>query len=221
MRRPALVDHIAGARGLVLLDMPPIATGAGGHGDRNVMRSEPMAKTKAATSLPVAAQVVAAVKTQAADLLRPKAGEQNPITGSDNPAFSRHLLSTVGSTLWFPEGTPPEQIVAATAAALSAVQGFAPRDPVEGMMAAQAVALHHAAMECFRRAMIPGQSFEVADRLRRQGANLSRAMVDMAEGIDRRRGKGPQVVRVERVVVQDGGQAIVGTITPGGGSNAG
>ncbi len=180
-----------------------------------------MPKTKAATSLPVAPQVVAAVLTQAADLLRPEAGEQNPITGSANPAFSRHLLSAVGSTLWFPEGTPPAQIVAATAAALSAVQGFAPRDPVEGMMAAQAVALHHAAMECFRRAMIPGQSFEVADRLRRQGANMARAMADMAEAIDRRRGKGPQVVRVERVVVQDGGQAIVGTITPGGGSHAG
>jgi len=135
-------------------------------------------------------------------------------------AFSRHLLSIVGSTLWFPEGTPPEQIFAATAAALSAVQGFAPRDPVEGMMAAQAVALHHAAMECFWRAMIPAQPFEVTDRLRRQGANLSRAMVDMAEAIDRRRGKGPQVVRVERVVVQDGGQAIVGAIAPGGRSDA-
>jgi hypothetical protein len=179
-----------------------------------------MAKTKAVSSLAATPRVATAVKAQAADLLRPGTGDQNPITGSDNPAFSRHLLSTVGSTLWFPEGTPPEEIVAATAAALSAVQGFAPRDPVEGMMAAQAVALHHAAMECFRRAMIPAQPFEVADKLRRQGANLSRAMVDMAEAIDRRRGKGPQVVRVERVVVQDGGQAIVGAVTPGGGSNA-
>ena len=184
------------------------------------MQKEPIPKIKAATSLPAAPQVVAAVLTQAADLLRPNAGAQNPVTGSDNSAFSRHLLSTVGSTLWFPEGTPPEQIFAATAAALSAVQGFAPRDPVEGMMAAQAVALHHAAMECFRRAMIPAQPFEVTDRLRRQGANRSRAMVDMAEAIDRRRGKGPQVVRVERVVVQGGGQAIVGAITPGGRSDA-
>ena len=179
-----------------------------------------MPKIKAPPSLPAAPRVAAAVRTQAADLLRPDAAEQNPITGSDNPAFSRHLLGAVGSALWFPEGTPPEEIVAATAAALSAVQGFAPRDPVEGMMAAQAVALHHAAMECFRRAMIPAQPFEVADRLRRQGANLSRAMAEMAEAIDRRRGKGTQVVRVERVVVQDGGQAIVGAITPGGGSDA-
>lgn len=195
-------------------------TGPGAHHNRHLMRRGSVPKTKAAQSLPAVPRVAAAVLTQTADLLRPKAGEPNPITGSDNPAFSRHLLSAVGSTLWFPEGTPPEQIVTATAAALSAVQGFVPRDPVEGMMAAQAVALHHAAMECFRRAMIPAQPSEVADRLRRQGANLSRAMVDMAEAIDRRRGKGPHVVRVERVVVQDGGQAIVGAITPGGGSNA-
>lgn len=185
------------------------------------MRRGPVPKTRTAPPLRAAPQVAAAVLIQAADLLRPKAGEQNPITGSDNTAFNRHLLSAVGSTLWFPEGTPPEQIVAATAAALSAVQGFAPRDPVEGMMAAQAVALHHAAMECFRRAMVPGQPSEVAERLRRQGANLSRAMVDMAEAIDRRRGKGPLVVRVERVVVHEGGRAIVGAITQGGGSDAG
>lgn len=96
------------------------------------------------------------------------------------------------------------------------------------MMAAQAVAMHHAAMECARRAMLPEQPSDTADRLRRQAANMSRAMVDMAEAIDRRRGKGPQIVRVERVVVHDGGQAIVGAVTPsltatmpGGGSDAG
>lgn len=37
----------------------------------------------------------------------------------------------------------------------------------------------------------------------------------MLEAIDRKRGKRPQVVRVERVVVQDGGQAIVGNVSPG------
>ena len=46
-------------------------------------------------------------------------------------------------------------------------------------------------------------------------------MVEMCEALDRRRGKGPQTIRVERVVVQDGGQAVVagtvmtGTLPPG------
>jgi hypothetical protein len=37
-------------------------------------------------------------------------------------------------------------------------------------------------------------------------------MAEMAEAIDRRRGKGQQTVRVEHVTVQAGGQAIVGHV---------
>ena len=39
-----------------------------------------------------------------------------------------------------------------------------------------------------------------------------RNLIDMLEALDRKRGKGPQVVRVERVVVNEGGQAIVGNV---------
>jgi hypothetical protein len=52
----------------------------------------------------------------------------------------------------------------------------------------------------------------VASKLRKDGANLARGMTDMLEALDRKRGKGPQVVRVERVVVNEGGQAIVGNV---------
>lgn len=41
---------------------------------------------------------------------------------------------------------------------------------------------------------------------------MSRAMTDMLDAVDRKCGKGPQVVRVGRVVVQEGGQAIVGNV---------
>jgi hypothetical protein len=37
----------------------------------------------------------------------------------------------------------------------------------------------------------------------------------MLDALDRKRGKGPQVVRVERVVVHEGGQAIVGNVQGG------
>jgi hypothetical protein len=82
------------------------------------------------------------------------------------------------------------------------------------MIAAQAVAMHHAAMECFRRALIPGQHPDAASKLRKDGANLARAVTDMIEALDHKRGKGPQVVRVERVVVHEGGQAVVGNVQP-------
>ena len=96
-----------------------------------------------------------------------------------------------------------------------AVAAFKPQDEIEAMFAAQAGALHFGAMEALRRSVIPEQPpGDVAARLRRDGANLGRAMVEVVEALDRRRGKGPrQVVRVERVVVQEGGQAIVGPVS--------
>ena len=83
------------------------------------------------------------------------------------------------------------------------------------MLAAQATAMHFQAMECFRRAVLPDQHSDVAAKLRKDGANLARGMTDMLEALDRKRGKGPQVVRVERVVVHEGGQAIVGNVQAG------
>lgn len=96
--------------------------------------------------------------------------------------------------------------------ASAALAAFKPTDELEGMLAAQAVALHHTAMECLRRAMLPDQHPDVASKLRKDGANLARGMTDMLDALDRKRGKGPQVVRVERVVVHEGGQA--GNVQP-------
>ena len=63
--------------------------------------------------------------------------------------------------------------------------------------------------------MIANQHPDIASKLRRDGANLARGMTDMLEALDRKRGKGPQVVRVERVVVNEGGRAIVGSVQGG------
>jgi hypothetical protein len=130
--------------------------------------------------------------------------------GSNYQAFTETLLDTVLATL---RVTPAEgaKRVAAAAAALAA---FKPTNEVEAMLAGQAVALHHGAMECLRRAMLPDQHPDTASKLRKDGANLARGMTDMLDALDRRRGKGPQVVRVERVVVHEGGQAIVGNVQP-------
>src|SRR4051794_39944753 len=89
------------------------------------------------------------------------------------------------------------------------------------MLASQAVALHFGAMECLRRAMLPDQPSEVASKLRKDGANLARGMADMLDALDRKRGKAPQVVRVERVVIHEGGQAIVGNVQPAAAAKVG
>jgi hypothetical protein len=139
----------------------------------------------------------------------------NDLAGSTRQDFSMSLLNSVlmaigGSKK---EDTALHSQVIAASAALAA---FKPLDEIEGMLAAQAVTLHYGAMEALRRSIHPDQPADIAARLRKDGANLARAMTDMIEALDRKRGKGPQVVRVERVVVHDGGQAIVGNVAPGG-----
>ncbi len=102
------------------------------------------------------------------------------------------------------------------AGAFYMMEAFAPKDGVEAMIASQAVALHMLTIEAARRAQMLNQPIEATSRLRRDTANLARSMTEMCEALDRRRGKGHQVVRVERVVVHEGGQAVVGNVQTGG-----
>jgi hypothetical protein len=133
------------------------------------------------------------------------------IAGSDWPEFNQVLLETVLATI---PTNNPDAVPNRVAAAITALAAFKPVDEIEGMLAGQAVAMHLAAMECFRRALLPDQAADVTSKLRKDGANLSRGVTDMLEAFDRKRGKGAQVVRVERVVVHEGGQAIVGNVQP-------
>jgi hypothetical protein len=52
--------------------------------------------------------------------------------------------------------------------------GIGPKDELEGMMAAQLLAAHSAAMECYRRAMIGEQTFEGRRENLSQANKLSR-----------------------------------------------
>ena len=140
--------------------------------------------------------------------------------GSDWPAFNKVLLETTLATI----ATTMNDPMAASnriAAAATALAAFKPADEIESMIAGQCVALHFGAMECFRRAMLPDQHPDIASKLRRDGANLARGMVDMLDGLDRRRGKVSQIVRVERVSVYPGGQAIVGNVQTAASPNVG
>jgi hypothetical protein len=86
------------------------------------------------------------------------------------------------------------------------------------MMAAQLIAAHNAAMECYRRAMIGEQTIEGRRENLTQANKLSRTYAVLLEALNRHRGKGQQKVTVEHVHVHAGGQAVVGMVGgPGGG----
>ena len=58
--------------------------------------------------------------------------------------------------------------------AIAALVGIGPKDELEGMMGAQLIASHSAAMECYRRAMIGEQTFVGRQENLNQANKLSR-----------------------------------------------
>jgi hypothetical protein len=136
-------------------------------------------------------------------------------TGTHHRALQAALLRDVVAVLGLRPGT--EAFEQRGAAALGLMASFAPRDGVEGMLAGQAAALNAAGMQALRRAVNPDLPPEIASRLQRAAANLLRAAAEMVAAIHSHRGGAvTQVVRVERVVVQEGGQAVVGAVAGGG-----
>ena len=79
------------------------------------------------------------------------------------------------------------------------------------MLAAQLVASHNVAMECYRRAGNT-QTIKVRDYNLNQANKCSRTFVTLLEALNKHRGKGQQKVTVEHVHVHQGGQAIVGLV---------
>ena len=107
-------------------------------------------------------------------------------------------------------------------ATLRRLSDIGARDVIEAMLGAQMVATHEAAMEAFRRAALAEQTFAGRELGLKYGDRLVRSFAALTDALNRHRGKGSQqVVRVEHVTVQAGGQAIVGAVTQGGGGQNG
>jgi hypothetical protein len=138
-------------------------------------------------------------------------GRLKLIGGSMSDDWNNILANQVVSTLWV-NNPDAEGIKRQRDAALVALIGIKPGDEIEGMIAAQLVASHNASMECYRRAMIPEQTFEGRRENLNQANKLSRTYATLLEALNRHRGKGQQKVTVEHVHVHSGGQAIVGMV---------
>lgn len=141
-------------------------------------------------------------------------------SGSKSAEFHSELLDQVTASLWLPEWKTTDQKVRAAKAAYAALQQIAPRNELEGMLAAQMISTHNAAMECLRRAMMEGQTFGGRDQNLKHAAKLLGIYERQLAALDKHRGKGQQKITVEHVTVEAGGQAIVGNVetkAPAGG----
>jgi hypothetical protein len=95
--------------------------------------------------------------------------------------------------------------------------GIGPKDAIEEMVAAQMLACHDAAMDCFKNASRDGLSRALSQDYLNQGGKLSRTFAMLLDALNRHRGKGQQKITVEHVHVHSGGQAVVGVVEALGG----
>ncbi len=103
--------------------------------------------------------------------------------------------------------------------AIAILNGIQPQDEIEGMLAVQMIGVHNMAMETMKRAMLGDQGFERKQVNVNQATKMLRTFVAQMEALKKYRTGGQQKMIVEHVHVNEGGQAIVGTVNQGGRKN--
>jgi hypothetical protein len=154
-------------------------------------------------------------KSRPVSVISASDGQIENATGTKARVLQLSLLEQLRDALWLPDQLGEERRLDRLHAAIALLEGIRPQDEIEGMLAVQMAATHNAAIECFRRAMIPEQTFAGRDHNLKHGAKLMGIYVQQLAMLDKRRGKGQQKVTVEYVNVESGGQAIVGHVEQG------
>ncbi len=88
-------------------------------------------------------------------------------------------------SLWSPDDLSPEELTDQVNAVLALLTEFAPRNQLEAMLGIQAIAIHNAAMECMRRAMVPDENHQLCDLYFKHAAKLCRIFVTQTEALTR------------------------------------
>jgi D-tyrosyl-tRNA(Tyr) deacylase len=156
---------------------------------------------------------MASGQSQAADGALEKAADK--AASDPKKAWTLHLIRQTIDALWLPGSLSKEQQAERIATAIIMLNGFKPADELEGMLSAQMVATHTAAMECLRRAMIEEQTFAGRDQNLKHASKLLSIYARQLDALNKHRGKGQQKVTVEHVHVEAGGQAVVGHVETG------
>jgi hypothetical protein len=99
--------------------------------------------------------------------------------------------------------------------ALGFVDAMEPKDAAEALLLAQMAATHQATMMLARR-LNHVENIAQQDAAERALNKLARSYAAQMDTLKRYRSKGQQTVRVERVTVESGGQAVVGNVESGG-----
>ena len=154
-------------------------------------------------------------------------GEKMHVVHEDEAAGCQHLMRALGtdsadfmagvlSQLANAVSPGKDADGAAINFALAVISGVEPKDELETMLAMQMVAVHMATMT-FTRRLAHVETIAQQDSAERALNRLMRTYVAQMEALKRYRTGGEQKVVVQHVNVNEGGQAIVGTVDRGRG----
>jgi len=117
------------------------------------------------------------------------------------------------------EGFNYERLLDLSNQAVAILQGIAPKDEIEGMLAIQMIGVHNLAMQTIKQAMITNQTLEGRQVNVNHATKMLRTYVAQMEALKKYRSGGQQKVTVKHVHVNEGGRAIVGSVNRGGGGD--
>ena len=154
-------------------------------------------------------------------------GEKMHVVHEDEAAGCQHLMRALGtdsadfmagvlSQLANAVSPGKDADGAAINFALAVIAGVEPKDELETMLAMQMSAVHMATMT-FTRRLAHVETIAQQDSAERALNRLMRTYVAQMEALKRYRTGGEQKVLVQHVHVNEGGQAIVGTVDRGRG----
>ncbi len=133
-------------------------------------------------------------------------------TESDNVAF--YLLLPLVRVL--ATDTDPDALRKTFNNANTLISAIKPRDELEAMLATQMLGIHDLAM----KTMVNCSSDDRLDAVNlkvNQVTKLTRTFIAQMEALNKHRGKGQQKMTIEHIHVNEGGQAVIGTVERGGG----
>lgn len=104
---------------------------------------------------------------------------------------------------------------------LTLIEGIRPSDTLEAMTATMLIGAQHAALDCLRRASHPDQTPVGRQSYMALSLKAMRTFALLLDALNHGRGKGvTQHIIVEHLSVEPGGQAVVGSVSTGGGGDA-
>jgi hypothetical protein len=122
------------------------------------------------------------------------------MTGYKNPEANHYLLNQLYAIVG------KDQLPAA----MALMEGIAPQTPLEGIMALQLVTLHHMTQTFASRMNGKDNTYAQNDAIVNRTTKLVRASTALMETLIKSRNQGKQVIQVQHVTVNEGGQAMLG-----------